>query len=539
MYRLLRFATALACAIALGAVLACGPDAELERLDQQARQALAGWQWPRLDSIAGLMLARAKDGGSRQYEAKALYYLSTYRQGEKRERSEARYADLLRAADIAAATRDIALQSSIFNTMGAYEMGLHQRYSTAQYYFNKAAALARSAGDVRLETAASLNLSEACRVLGDTLGLAADQRLLGLAKAGGDTVAIFAAELHRALYYMEASADSSLFAECTASMRRGPRSLRWTADVLEAEWLLRRGRTAEAMAAILCADPDREAFADNVYVAVLSAAGRYAQANARIDKLLAMPAGEPDALAHDSLMTLKAANLAALGDKAGAYLWQERARQCKAKLDERKRQDQTNRFRVEYELAGKNHQIVTQRAQMRLVVIVCSGICIVLLLTIGFIIYYYRRRRELYRAVVAGRLQQPAHTPASDTPAKETAKESAGAELWQAIERRCRDGQAWRDPAITRDTLAESLGTNRTYLTDAIRANTGLSYTAYMNSLRVEAAVEVLSAPGDVNLGELSKSLGFLTINTFYTAFRQTTGMPPGAFRKTALEMKG
>lgn len=98
----------------------------------------------------------------------------------------------------------------------------------------------------------------------------------------------------------------------------------------------------------------------------------------------------------------------------------------------------------------------------------------------------------------------------------------------------------WRDVNITRDSFADMVGCNRTYFTEAIKSHTGMSYTQYMNSCRIREAVRVLSEPADdTPLKNLSASLGFLTLASFYAGFKKETGMSPAAFRKTARDLAG
>lgn len=498
------------------------------QLDGEARAALQSWQWQRLDSLATLMGDEARSQDNALFSAKADYYLATYRPEEPPKAAQQRYQQLLGVADRVRKTGNDKLLSSVYNTMGAYEMGLYHRYATAQYYFIKAAEVARNVGDTKLEIVASVNLSEACRVLGDTLGRATDERLARLALAADDSATIFIASLHLGLYYLNHESDTARFFQCVAHMRGVPRYV-WVADALMAHHLLRQGKPEQALAQIEKAKPDQQTFSDNIRVAILSRLGRYEEANQRIDSLLSGNLETDDLLDHDSLMSLKAANLHALGRDGEAYQWQKRAAQWRKESDRARSLDQTNRARVEYQVSEKNHQIAQQHLQLRQTRAVAVAVVAALLLIMGATLYYTRKRRQFYRTLVAK--QMPAELPAPQ-------KESTEADpLWQTIESQVIMGALWRDPTVTRDTLAERLATNRTYLTDCIRRHTGLSYTAFMNKLRVEEAVKVLSTDAEVSLQKLSESLGFLTINTFYTEFRKATGVPPGTFHRTAIDL--
>ena len=66
-----------------------------------------------------------------------------------------------------------------------------------------------------------------------------------------------------------------------------------------------------------------------------------------------------------------------------------------------------------------------------------------------------------------------------------------------------------------------------------------MSYTQYMNSCRIQEAIRILSDPSDdTPLKDLSTALGFLSLGTFYSSFKQATGISPAAYRKTARELQ-
>ena len=110
--------------------------------------------------------------------------------------------------------------------------------------------------------------------------------------------------------------------------------------------------------------------------------------------------------------------------------------------------------------------------------------------------------------------------------------------IFLRIRRYVDEEQIWRDVTITRDRFAELAGCNRTYFTEVIKAKTGMNYSHLINSSRVQEAVRVLSFPeSDISIAELSKQLGFLSVQTFYSAFRSVVGMSPAAYRKTALKL--
>ena len=78
--------------------------------------------------------------------------------------------------------------------------------------------------------------------------------------------------------------------------------------------------------------------------------------------------------------------------------------------------------------------------------------------------------------------------------------------------------------------LAQRLGTNRTYLSLAVRQFSGKSFSDYVNNARIEYAQELLLK------GESSKnveySCGYISSSTFYRQFQKVTGTSPSVWLK-------
>ena len=116
-----------------------------------------------------------------------------------------------------------------------------------------------------------------------------------------------------------------------------------------------------------------------------------------------------------------------------------------------------------------------------------------------------------------------------------TLNDSKKQELFARIVKLMEEEKVYCDCLLTKDKLAEMLQTNRTYLSQVINEQTGKSFTAFLATYRVEAAVKRLSDPNDnTPLKALGEQIGFSSQTTFYNAFQQAQGMTPAAFRKKA-----
>lgn len=109
-----------------------------------------------------------------------------------------------------------------------------------------------------------------------------------------------------------------------------------------------------------------------------------------------------------------------------------------------------------------------------------------------------------------------------------------GRRLFEALQSLMREQHIYRQRDLTKDKLADLLSTNRTYLSQVINEQTGMSYTHYINAFRIEEAVRILSdTENTIPLKALASELGFNSITTFYKAFQQIIGMTPSTYRST------
>jgi len=96
---------------------------------------------------------------------------------------------------------------------------------------------------------------------------------------------------------------------------------------------------------------------------------------------------------------------------------------------------------------------------------------------------------------------------------------------WVADGAYCRQG-------VTMIILADQLGTNRTYLSQLINNRYGCNFNAWLTSLRVERAKELLCSSPTLSLDKIAVELGFSSKSHFMRAFKSLVGMTPGQWRQ-------
>lgn len=89
-------------------------------------------------------------------------------------------------------------------------------------------------------------------------------------------------------------------------------------------------------------------------------------------------------------------------------------------------------------------------------------------------------------------------------------------------------GRRW-----TVDALARACGMSRSAFAARFVAAVGSSPLAYLKAWRIRLAQEQL-AEGRASIGEVARSVGYTTEPGFHNAFKDVTGMTPGAWRREA-----
>ena len=82
-------------------------------------------------------------------------------------------------------------------------------------------------------------------------------------------------------------------------------------------------------------------------------------------------------------------------------------------------------------------------------------------------------------------------------------------------------------PELKIQDIAQRLNTNRTYISDTIRAVEGCSFIQYVNTLRVDYAKQLLQQHPYMKILEVTTRSGFSTDTSFFRTFKAITGMSP------------
>lgn len=80
--------------------------------------------------------------------------------------------------------------------------------------------------------------------------------------------------------------------------------------------------------------------------------------------------------------------------------------------------------------------------------------------------------------------------------------------------------------------LASAVHMNPTYLSRLFHEEVGISFSEYLNQLRMEYAKQLLHRHSDLNIADVAERCGFNSQHYFCTQFHKHVGMPPKKFRE-------
>lgn len=94
------------------------------------------------------------------------------------------------------------------------------------------------------------------------------------------------------------------------------------------------------------------------------------------------------------------------------------------------------------------------------------------------------------------------------------------------------DSDGYTRPGLTIEELAETLGTNRTYLSSYIKHIYHLSFREWITRLRLEYARQMLIDHPERTVSEVSEASGFLSLSYFTKIFTEKESCSPARWRK-------
>lgn len=196
-------------------------------------------------------------------------------------------------------------------------------------------------------------------------------------------------------------------------------------------------------------------------------------------------------------------------------------------------------LQYEYDITRKSLELSENRRTTGLLVFFVSvaALCVVFVLLL-----YSRQRRENKRLIAQYeeyRKRLLTENSVNDRTAADHRSDIHYA-LYLKMEQLMKAG-LFREKELTLDRMAEALGTNRTYVSNALNKVAGISFYGYIDSYRIKEATRILSDSAlseGISLKQLADDVGYNNIQTFFKAFKRETGVTPGNYKKEVLNLR-
>lgn len=111
-----------------------------------------------------------------------------------------------------------------------------------------------------------------------------------------------------------------------------------------------------------------------------------------------------------------------------------------------------------------------------------------------------------------------------------TEKSVNAAELASRIERLMLEQQLHLQPNLKISDLASRLCTNRLYISQAINSVMHLTFSDYINKMRISHAARLIATDPSKPIADVAFESGFASMNSFYRNFRNFQGCSPKAY---------
>ena len=177
-----------------------------------------------------------------------------------------------------------------------------------------------------------------------------------------------------------------------------------------------------------------------------------------------------------------------------------------------------------------------QNAQYKQSSIVFLFITIVLIIALFVLaILFYRRKLQETSIIVRNyeellKLKKEVRGQRKDT---ELEKSDASEKLASGIQKLFETEKLYRKPGLSVDDVAKRLQTSRRQLSNAISLHYQRNFVEYVNTFRVEEAIEMLKQQHEggeyayYTIEAIGKIVGFNHKSPFYSAFKRITGISP------------
>lgn len=144
---------------------------------------------------------------------------------------------------------------------------------------------------------------------------------------------------------------------------------------------------------------------------------------------------------------------------------------------------------------------------------------------LGFASWFFKKHAQVLVADLQEKMQKDrpliAYQQLSVEPHKD--KEKSAVLRYMATE--------YANPDISLDTAITAIGINRAKMNNILKDEIGLTFSAYLNKLRLTEAARLLAEKPEANVAEIAFSVGYNNVSYFNKLFKNEYGCSPKTFK--------
>lgn len=462
---------------------------------------------------------------------------------------------------------------SVYNGMGLYTSNIHKDYYSALHYFFEGIEAAHRCHYKELEAILLGNISSIYFLKEDPAGLTYSLQTYEMGHEQNSAYLIFIGALNASyMYYLLHDYDKALpyIKEAEFIMKQNEYYNQGNVYAIYGMIEFAKGNRQQAIEyykkGLALNDMNQTSYKVlllNEYAIVLAEEGKNQQAIDLLFKALEFTKEENCEIYRNKVINTLSVCYENMGQYVEALAWQRKLQQETDSIFNTDKEKVLSELRIKYDTEHqaneirKNKLILLQKEKKEQTLI---GILVIVLLVVFALWYRYRRQNQLYtsivrqhqesirkeqqlKEVIASLREQPQEAPA---PVSSVGEKYAASSLtnekknslFQRLEKLMQEEEVYKENLLTKERVADLLGTNRTYLSQVINEQTQQNFTQYVNNYRINEAIRLLSDPEtDIPLKAVASEVGFNSMSTFYKIFQNTVGIPPKQYRNKVMSM--
>lgn len=454
--------------------------------------------------------------------------------------------------------------AAVYNTLGNYSLFVNDDSYTAISWYFKALEEAKLIGDNRRYAAYLSNIAGAYTIREDLSGLSFAEEAIEWARKSNEQATLYYALLTATSYYLLKS-DTTMVKRALDEAEQLYDQLKLKEEVdlwfFRARYheLLGQNQTAlasfeRAMALFDEAHSSSITIVYLYYARLLRRMKRLDQAIEMLELGLNRIEAQGAVIIHKSQLFRE---LLLCYQEQGAYSkaleyairYQEYQRQKVNDTHERALQE----TRIKHDIYSREQRISQQQMELlqnRYKITTLLLVLLVMVVALGLTFFFYRKKDQLLSRIVTQnqsyqqreqmllqQLEQVRSHVENQSSGTQISEERVQ-ELMGRFTTLMMEQQLYADASITVATVAERLGTNRTYLSKAINESTGKSFPQVVSEYRIRQAIaEISDLKANKPLKQIAGEVGFNSISTFYATFQTVVGMSPARYRAKLKEV--